>query len=252
MILLSVITVFLYMSVWFIVGKLLRRNDVADVAWGLGFVVLAWALYINRPSVQLSLAVFLVTIWGVRLSTHIFMRNRNKPEDYRYQTWRKEWGKWFTVRSFFQVFMLQGILLICISAPLISMGKSGRDSISVVALVGLMGWVIGFIFESVGDYQLRQFLKDSSNKGKIVKSGLWRYSRHPNYFGEVLGWWSIWIIAYGTHNFWLAVLGPLTITILILKVSGVPLLEKRYQGDTEYEKYKKQTSMFVPLPIRRR
>lgn len=239
------------MTLWFVVGQLLRRNDVADVAWGLGFVVLAWALYINRPSVQLSLAVVLVTIWGIRLSTHIFMRNRKKPEDYRYQAWRKAWGKWFIPRSFLQVFMLQGLLLVCISAPMIAMGSGGNDTLGVSALVGLAIWIFGFIFESIGDYQLGQFIRDASNKGKILQTGLWRYTRHPNYFGEVTQWWGIWIVAMGTAQFALSVIGPLTIAFLILKVSGIPLLEEHYDGRKDYAEYKKRTSKFFPLPQRR-
>ena len=252
MILFSLAVVGIYMSLWFLVAQALRRNDVADIAWGLGFVVLAWALFINRPSIQLLLAVVLVTVWGVRLAVHIFLRNRKKEEDYRYKAWRQEWGKWFVLRSFLQVFMLQGALLIVISAPLVGMGKNGQDSISLMNIFGVFVWIFGFIFESVGDYQLSQFLKLTTSKGKLMKQGLWRYTRHPNYFGEVTQWWGIWLISFGSPWFVWLIIGPLTITTLILKVSGIPLLEKKYEGRKDFEDYKKETSQFIPLPVRRR
>lgn len=240
--------IFLYMSAWFVVSKMLNRNDLADIAWGLGFVMLSWTLYYIRPSVQLSLAVILVTIWGIRLSVHILMRNRKKSEDFRYKQWRKQWGKWFTLRSFLQVFMLQGFLLVLISAPLIAMSASGQDSIGRMVLVGLPIWCIGFFFEAMGDYELSKFIQNPKNKGRIIQQGLWKYSRHPNYFGEVLQWWGIWLIAYGTEWFALAAIGPLVITLLILKVSGIPLLEKKYANNEEYQEYAARTSKFFPLP----
>lgn len=245
---LALATIFMYMSGCFIVSKLMKRNDVADVAWGFGFVVLAWVLYYNRPSVQLSLSVILVTIWGIRLSTHIFMRNRKKSEDYRYKQWRKEWGSWFTLRSFLQVFMLQGVLLVMISTPLIVLGAHGQDTISTVNLLGIIIWSVGFFFEAFGDYELTKFIQNPHNKGKVMKKGLWSLTRHPNYFGEVVQWWGIWLVSYNSPWFLWAIIGPLTITILILKVSGIPLLENKYTGNKEFEEYKKRTNKFFPGP----
>lgn len=240
-------TMFIYMTGWFVISQVLKRNDVADIAWGLGFVVLAWVLYFTRPSVQLSLATLLVTIWGIRLAVHIFIRNRGKTEDYRYKQWREEWGKWFIPRTYLQVFLLQGLLLVLISLPLVGLSKRGLDSINLISFIGVLIWSVGFVFEAVGDYQLSEFIK-TKKKGEILQTGLWRYTRHPNYFGEVTQWWGIWLISYGVPCFWYLVLGPLTLTILILKVSGIPLLEKRYAGDKNYEEYKQRTSKFVPLP----
>jgi len=239
-----------YMAIWFLIGQILRRNDVADIAWGLGFVVLAWALYFERPSVQLSLAVILVTVWGARLAVHVFMRNRKKPEDFRYAQWRKDWGKWFIPRSFIQVYMLQGLLLVLISAPLIAMSTDGRDSLNVVHAVGVLIWLVGIVFESVGDYQLSQFIQ-TKKKDDILRTGLWRYTRHPNYFGEVMQWWGIWVISYGTSLFAAALIGPVTITVLILKVSGVPMLERKYRDNAKYQDYKRRTSKFIPLPVKK-
>lgn len=251
MITLALATIGIYMGIWFVVSQLIKRNDVADIAWGFGFVVLAWVLYINRPSVQLSLAVILVTIWGIRLGVHILLRNIKKPEDYRYQQWRKEWGKWFIPRSFLQVFMLQGFLLVCISAPLVCMSKNGLDSLNLVNVIGVAVWCMGFFFEAVGDYQLGEFIKNSKNKGHVMQKGLWKYTRHPNYFGEVTQWWGVWLVSFGSPWFAWGIIGPLTITFLILKVSGVPMLEKKYEGNAEFEEYKKRTSKFFPLPVKK-
>lgn len=248
MISLALTTIFGWMCAWFIVSRLIKRNDIADIAWGFGFVVLAWTLYYNQPSAVLALAVLPVTIWGIRLGVHIFLRNRKKTEDYRYQQWRKEWGRWFVLRSFLQVFMLQGLLLLLIATPLLFAAEKGGDAVGAVNFIGLVIWAFGFVFEALGDYELSKFLKNPKNKGKLLQGGLWRYSRHPNYFGEVTQWWGIWLTTYGTPWFWYALIGPLTITLLILKVSGIPMLEKKYQGNKVYEQYKKRTSMFFPLP----
>lgn len=246
-VLFSILVVFCYMTLWFIISLLQKRNDVADVAWGLGFVVLSWSLYLlNTNNELLLLASLLVSIWGLRLSSHIFLRNSKKSEDYRYKQMREKWGKWATLRTYLQVFLLQGSLLILVSAPLIGFAMNPSNAIGPVVLIGLAIWLIGFMIEVIGDSQLRSFIKNPKNKGKIMQYGLWRYTRHPNYFGEVTQWWAIWLLGYGLTSFVWTIIGPLTITFLILKVSGVPMLEKKYAGNKEYEKYKRQTSMFIP------
>lgn len=248
MITLAIVTVLLYMTAWFVVSLLIKRNDFVDVAWGLGFVVLAWTMYLNQPSLQLSLVVWLVTLWGIRLAVHILLRNLKKDEDFRYKQWRKDWGKWFIPRSFLQVYMLQGALMLLVSAPVILLGQSGRNTLLPIHFVAVIIWSIGFFFEAVGDYELGQFIKNPKNKGEIMQDGLWRYTRHPNYFGEVTQWWAIWLISYGSTWFVPAIIGPITITVLILKVSGVPMLEKKYQDNKKFQAYKKRTSKFFPLP----
>ena len=248
MITLAIMTVFGYMTAWFILSIVLKRNDFVDVAWGLGFVVLSWTMYISRSSLQLSLAVLLSTLWGLRIATHIFLRNIKKTEDFRYLQWRKDWGKWFLLRSYFQIYMLQGLFMLIISAPIIFLGVNGADTLLPIHFVAVALWSIGFFFEAVGDYELGQFIKNPKNKGEVMQEGLWRYTRHPNYFGEVTQWWAIWLISFGSPWFIYAIVGPLTITVLILKVSGVPLLEKKYKGNKKFEAYKKQTSIFFPLP----
>ena len=244
------LAVFLHMTSWFIISLLKKRNDVADIAWGLGFITSTWLAFFlsGFQSARSIIVQLLVTIWGARLAWHIYLRNKNKHEDIRYAEWRKEWGKWFILRSYLQVFLLQGVLLYLISVPVFFIQKNSLTTIHIVDFIGVVVWIIGFYFESVGDSQLKRFISLPENRGKIMQTGLWKYTRHPNYFGEVTQWWGIFIIALSLPNGWVTIIGPLTITILILFVSGIPLLEKRHAGRPEYEEYNKKTSIFFPLP----
>jgi len=242
-----------YMSAWFVLSLVKKRNDVADVAWGLGFVLLVWVSFFvgEAESIRGFLVGLLVSIWGIRLAWHIHRRNKGKTEDYRYAKWREEWGKWFYLRSYLQVYFLQGALLFLIVLPILFINKGAGQDLGVLDFVGLAVWILGFVFESVGDAQLARFIKDPANKGKLMQSGLWQYARHPNYFGEVLMWWGLWIIALSVPNGLYGIIGPLTITFLILKVSGIPMLEKRMEENPEFVEYKKRTSKFFPLPPKR-
>lgn len=246
------LVLFVYMSFWFLISLIQKRNDVADVAWGLGFVLIAWTAFFvaDATSVRVLLVNVLVSIWGLRLAWHIHARNKGKTEDYRYQAWRQEWGKYFFVRSYFQIYFLQGALLFIIALPVIIINVSAGESLGLFDIVGISIWLIGFFFEVVGDAQLASFIRIPQNKGKLFKGGLWRYTRHPNYFGEVTQWWGVWLLALCIPSGWLTIVGPLTITFLILKVSGVPLLEKKMENNPDFIEYKKRTSVFIPLPPR--
>jgi steroid 5-alpha reductase family enzyme len=239
---------FLYMSLWFVVSLVARRNDVADVAWGLGFVLMAWTSFLISEDISIRAGIVnvLVSIWGLRLAWHIHVRNRGKKEDYRYAAWRVEWGKWFYPRSYLQVYLLQGMLLFLIVSPVLLInGKSGGP-LNLLDVLGVLVWIVGFYFESVGDAELARFIKNPENKGKLMQSGLWAYTRHPNYFGEVTQWWGIWILALSVPFGVWGVIGPVTITYLILKVSGIPLLEKKMEQNEAFAEYKRRVSMFVP------
>jgi len=237
-----------YMGLWFFVSLVKKRNDVADIAWGLGFILVALLSLFVTKTVSLSsvLVTFLVIIWGIRLALHIYLRNKGKPEDKRYAAWRVEWGKWVVVRSFFQVFILQGLLLFVIAIPIILV-HTNTPKLSPITIAGLIVWLIGFYFESVGDKQLKNFLSNPANKGKVLNTGLWKYTRHPNYFGEVTMWWGIWLISLSSPLLGaLSIVSPLTITFLILKVSGVPMLEKSMTANPLFQDYIKTTSKFFP------
>lgn len=239
-----------YMTLWFVISLIKMRTDVADIAWGLGFPLLAWAAYALSPltlaGARIALLVnVLVTIWGLRLAYHIYKRNHGKPEDYRYAAWRQQWGRWFALRSYAQVFLLQGALLYCIALPVLVNNAHPTYTIGALHYAGLIVWLIGFWFESTADKQLAAFVRDPNSKGKILQTGLWKYSRHPNYFGEVSQWWGVGLLTLWAAGGW-SVVGPLTITVLILFVSGVPLLEKKMEQKPEFAKYKQTTSVLIP------
>ncbi len=237
-----------YMTGWYIVSVFKKRNDVADVAWGIGFILLSWlslALSVEVSARGLILAV-LVTVWGMRLAVHIFRRNRGKAEDYRYQAWRQAWGKWFYLRSYGQVYLLQGALLFLITVPILLVNKNIGQPLGHSDLLGVLVWVLGFVFEAVGDAQLATFIKNPENKGGLLQAGLWKYTRHPNYFGEVTQWWGVWLVAMGAQISWISIIGPLTISVLILKVSGIPMLEKKMQENAAFAEYARRTNKFFP------
>ncbi len=240
--------IFCHATLWFIVAQIKKRNDLADVAWGLGFLIVALVSYfLSGLDFDRGLLVaVMVAIWATRLSAHIYIRNRNKTEDYRYQAWREQWGKWFLIRSYLQVFLFQGLLLLVIASPIIAISIYRGSGFTWIDYVGVAVWIIGFIFEVTGDAQLAKFLKNPENKGKLMQSGLWAYTRHPNYFGEATMWWGIWIIALNTQYGPVSIIGPILITFLLLKVSGVPMLEAKMASHPDFPEYKARVSKFIP------
>ncbi len=248
----SAAAIFVYMTFAFFVAIVRKDNSLADIFWGLGFILVALLTFFVQgdnggPQILVTVLVFL---WGVRLATHVFIRNKGKGEDPRYKKWREEWGDSFLIRSYLQVFMLQGLFMLLIVWPVAIINTYGATLTVWAAVVGALIWLLGFVFETVGDYQLLRFTRDPANRGRILDTGLWRYTRHPNYFGEVAQWWGIFVIAVAVPYGWISVIGPLTITFLILKVSGIPLTEKMFEGNPDWETYKKKTSIFFPLPPR--
>ena len=238
-----ILVVFSFMILMFIMGLVKKNNGVVDVGWGLGFILIALFTFIKNGSYTLLqlIGTTLVIVWGLRLSLHIYARNKSKPEDFRYANWRKQWGKWLNLRAFFQVYMLQGFLMLLIAISIIVINSYSYSRFGVVSIIGFLLWVFGFIFESVGDYQLKKHLKKSKS---IMQTGLWKYTRHPNYFGEAVQWWGLGLMALSIA--WLSLLSPIIITFLLLKVSGVPMLEKKWKDNKEYQKYKKHTNAFFP------
>lgn len=240
------LALFVYMTLWWLVALYLKRNDVADIAWGLGFVLMAWlAFAYSAHSARSLLMCSLVTIWGIRLAWHIARRNLGKPEDARYAAWRQEW-KHMALRSYLQIFLLQGVLLYIILFPVLLVHASAVVPLHWFDIVGVGLWLLGFACEATSDAQLKTFLSDPANRGHIMDRGLWAYSRHPNYFGEVVQWWGMYLLAVAVLSGYATIFSPLLITYLILFVSGVPLLEQKYAGRPDFEAYKKRTSRFVP------
>lgn len=243
--LLLALILFVYMNFWYLISLIKKRNDIADIAWGLGFILLSWssAFLSQNFGYRSILANLLVTIWGLRLTLHIYQRNHKKTEDYRYLSFKY---------PYFQVYILQGILLYLTVFPVLFINKNSIYFFGILDVLGLIIWIIGFYFEAVGDAQLKKFVQNPKNKGKIIQSGLWRYSRHPNYFGEVTQWWGIFLFALSIPTGFQTIIGPITITVLLLFVSGIPLLEKKYANNSEFQIYKSKTSKFFPLPPKRK
>jgi len=252
----SAITLFAIASFTFIPAALLRKNDLADVLWGPGFPLAALAGWrLGAPGRALdprfALALFLVTVWAVRLFLHVGLRNLStRTEDARYHNWRREWGKNWFWRSYLQVFVLQALILFLIDSPLLLMIASGPVPLDIFAYAGACWWLAGFLLETVADEQLRQFRAIPTNKGKLITTGLWGWSRHPNYFGEVMQWWGLFLFALPLPGGFLTIISPLAITWLILKVSGVPMLEKLMDGRPGVEEYRRRVPEFFPRPPR--
>ncbi len=242
--------ILLAMTFLWIISILIKNVSIVDLFWGLGFVVLDIWYFVNEESFDFRqiILLVLVTIWGVRLSVYLAWRNIGKGEDFRYREFRKKYGEnnyWWI--SYFQVFLLQAVLMWLISSSLWGANKfSGIESFNIFDFSGILVWIIGFIFEAGGDYQLTKFKLDKGNTGKVLDTGFWKYTRHPNYFGDSAVWWGFGLICIGAGSFWY-VAGSVLMTLLIVKVSGVALLEKTLKiQKSEYLEYVHSTSSFFP------
>lgn len=247
-----IVALTLYFISWFAISQAKNNYSLVDIAWPGGYLVVAWVgfLFSFDGTKQELVVLLLVTLWGGRLFWHLARRNWNKPEDYRYTNMRKAWGhKFVPVKAFFKVFFLQGVLLYIIALPIMHIFASNpkSDTFSWWQIIGVILWMIGFTFEVAGDYQLEQFKMNPANKGKLLTSGFWSLTRHPNYFGEALTWWGVFLVAFTQlSDAWLLI-SPVLITLLLLFVSGVPLLEEKYKDRPDFQEYAKHTPKFVPF-----
>jgi len=245
----AILVLLVFMSLVFCLAMVLADNSIVDIAYGLAFVLVGWSTFLVYGGGQARqwLALVLVSLWGLRLAGHIFLRKRGEAgEDSRYRKWRKEWGDSFVWRSFLQVFMLQGGVVFLVALPLLLVIRDPGGSPGWLAAIGAAVWLAGFVFEAVGDWQLLRFKNNPANQGRIMQEGLWQYTRHPNYFGEATLWWGIWLIALPVPFGVLAVVSPVLIDFLLLKVSGIPMLEEKYRGNPEFEAYRRRTNTFFP------
>lgn len=250
LILVQLAAALVYIHLWFAYATVKRRNDFADVAWGLGFVLLAAIGLLASPNAKTVVVFGLVAFWGFRLASHIYRRwKRHDQEDPRYQKMRQKWGRHPVFRAWLEVCLGQGFFLVLVAMPLIVLPQYGQAAAnwSWLNYAGLALWLFGFVFESVGDKQLKDFLTDPNRpqEEKIMKRGLWKYTRHPNYFGEAVIWWGMYLITFG-DLYWLTLIGPVTITLLLRFVSGVPLAEEGFKDVPEFQEYKKTTPAMFP------
>ena len=237
------------MFLLWLISQVRRDVSIIDPVWGVGFVVIAWATCIqNWPvSGRMLLVTSLVTIWGIRLWGYLFWRGIGEPEDSRYAAMRDKHDDRFWWVSLITVFGLQAFLLWLIAFPIQYTAASAEaTSLGWLDAVGVLLWLVGFFFESVGDWQLARFRGNPDNRGKVLDSGLWRYTRHPNYFGDFCVWWGFYLLSIGAGAGW-TIFSPLVMSILLMKISGVTLLEKNIsERRPEYSSYKARTSSFFP------
>jgi steroid 5-alpha reductase family enzyme len=240
--------VFLYMSAWFFVSLKVRRYDVIDVAWGPGFIFLSLlTLYFREASLD-SRSIWilaLVFLWGARLFLHTFYRNLNKGEDWRYHEWHDGRACRYSFCTYVQVFLFQAALMMIIALPIVYSLRLITLSMFDVNYLGVILAALGLLIESIADQQRSVFLKKEVNKGKLMTRGLWRFSRHPNYFGEIIFWWGVYILVLGAPKSWMMIISPLMVTYILIFVSGLPT-EKKYGGREDFLEYKRKTSPLIP------
>ena len=250
----AIVIAMLMLGTW-LISVAIKNASVVDIVWGLGFVAVAWAVrsQVDGVEARQNLLVALTTVWGLRLAAYLFWRNHGKGEDYRYVAMRKHFGPRFPLISLVTVFALQGALMFVVSLP-VQLGQAASEpDLGWVAWIGLALYGVGLFFESIGDVQLARFKADPSNKGKVMDRGLWRYTRHPNYFGDACVWWGIAIVAAETTVGRWGVIGAVVMTVLLVRVSGAALLERSLKKrKPEYAAYVERTSGFIPMPPKRR
>jgi len=246
------LTILVLMLGTWLLSLALKNASIVDIVWGFGFVCVAWAVRLRVDdglAARQNLLVLMTTVWGLRLAGYLFWRNHGKGEDYRYRAMRKHWGPRFPIISLGTVFGLQGVLMFIVSLP-VQLGQT-RDTpdLGWLAYLGIAVWLLGLFFEVVGDAQLARFKADPTNQGKVMNRGLWKYTRHPNYFGDACVWWGIALVAAETTVGKFGLIGAVVMTILLRRVSGVVLLEKSLSRRKEgYAEYVARTSAFIPRP----
>ena len=249
--LVSAIAILVLMLGTWILSVILKNASIVDIVWGLGFVIVAWVVRftIDGNNARQWLLVAMVSVWGLRLAGYLYWRNHGNGEDFRYRAMRKHYGPRFPIISLATVFGLQGVLMFVVSLP-VQLGQAdATPDVGIIALVGVTLWAVGLFFETVGDAQLARFKANPANAGTVMNTGLWRYTRHPNYFGDACVWWGIGIVAAETGSGAWGLIGSLLMTVLVRRVSGVPLLEKSLVKRREgYAEYVANTSAFFPRP----
>jgi len=246
----AALIIFVLVSLLWIWSVFIKNVSIIDIFWGFGFVVVNtfYAFMSGELNARKLLVLTLVSIWGLRLAIYLALRNIGKGEDFRYQEFRRKFGPkrywWF---SFFQTFLLQGALIMIVSLPLFGINSSDSNgTLKTLDYIGVLVWLIGFTFEAGGDFQLARFKRNIKNKGKVLNTGFWKYTRHPNYFGDSAVWWAYGIFSIAAGSYW-QIIGSIVMTLLIIKISGVSLLEKTLKDSKpQYRDYIQKTNSFFP------
>jgi steroid 5-alpha reductase family enzyme len=252
--LVAAITILCIMVATWLLSLIMKNASIVDIVWGLGFAITSWvlAITIDGDSTRQILLAVMVGSWGLRLGGYLAKRNIGHGEDWRYKAMRKKKGARFGLISLVTVFGLQGVLMWVVSLPVMFGNSDATPGVGPLAVIGVMVWAVGLSFEAVGDWQLAKFKKDPNNAGKVMQTGLWSLTRHPNYFGDALLWWGIGIVGAETGTGVVGFIGPVVMTVFLLRVSGVPMLERSLMKRREgYAEYAARTSAFIPRPPKR-
>lgn len=238
----SIASIFIFMNLYFLWSQKVKNLGVVDIAWGKGFVIIALIHYMLSVHTIFHLTITaMVSLWGLRLAIYLFKRNHNKPEDFRYSQLRQEWGN-STLQAYMKVFIFQGFLMFIVSMP-VTQFLNNNFSFSGINYLGVLIFAYGFTWEVWADKTLADFKK--SGKGKLCTEGPWKYSRHPNYFGEITLWYGIYFACFNNATWW-TLIGPVTIHFFIIKVSGIAFLKDRMKKYPEYSEYFENTNALIP------
>lgn len=242
-----IISVLIFVNIFFLIAVARKNFAVIDIGWGLGFILISLIAYLHHPlSFKNAVLLLAVVFWGTRLALYIFNRGRGKGEDHRYAKFREEWQPYPNLQAWIKVFMFQGILMMVVTLP-VTVGMTFESkNMSFINYLGVYLWIGGFTFEVMSDHYLNWWKTQPENKGKICTTGPWRYSRFPNYFGEISLWYGVYLMAFEPKSWW-TIIGPITINFLIVKVTGIPLLEKHYANRSEYQEYAKRVPRLIPF-----
>jgi steroid 5-alpha reductase family enzyme len=242
-----IISLLIFVHIFFFIALIRKNFAVIDIGWSLGIILISIISYLHQPiSMKNAWLLLIVFIWGLRLSLYIYSRSVGKPEDPRYAKFRELWKPHSNLQAYFKVFLFQGFLMLMVSLPVSVNMTKGRQELSLINWIGVFVWLIGFIIEVSADTYMNWWRKNKDNHGKICTTGPWRFSRYPNYFGEVLLWYGIYLVSVELSTIW-TIIGPITINFLILKVTGIPLLEERHKDRPGFEEYAKRVPRFIPF-----
>ena len=249
LLLFSGIFVLAYVIFWYLFALLKRDFSIIDIGWGLGFVSLSWVLVFAGNTPDEPLLVGMISLWGLRLAWHIGRRNAKSGEDWRYKQWREDWGRLAPLYALVKVFLLQGLIMWIVALPISLSFAQTQCVIGITKYLGLAIFGIGFLIEANADAQLAQFKANKSGQQKYIDSGLWKYALHPNYFGEMLVWWGIFLFVLPQNYWYISLASPLCISLILIFISA-PMLRRKYEDDPAYQAYKAKRNHFIPIPIR--
>lgn len=241
----AIYIVLIYFITFFIVATIIKNNSIVDIGWGLGYVISSWILFFITKTYTTTQIIMniMISLWGLRLFYYILKRNIFEKEDFRYANWRKAWGKFVIPRAFLQVFMLQGFLMYLIASTSFYINSYNLD-FNLISIIGIVIWVIGYFFEVVGDKQLKVHI--SKKTGTLLETGLWKITRHPNYFGEVAMWSGLFIFALLNGAPWYLVISPLVISS-VLRFISIPILEEKMKRKDRWDEYASKTPILFPF-----